>query len=129
MPIESEKKDSGKSISDRLGINKETDRTALNDLTNNDGSEDPGSELDTEFSKNTNKDNKKNTLNYSENNMHENKIDKVSTPQQTSGTPPKGEELDAFTNNASKKKKLEETHPKPQAEEIMNPELNSENDI
>lgn len=53
------KKESGKSISDRLGINEKASRTALNDLTNNDGSEDPGAELDTEFSNITNKDNKK----------------------------------------------------------------------
>ena len=48
------------------------------------------------------------------------------TPQ-TSGTPPKGEELDAFTNNASKK--VGKKHPKPQADSIMNPGLSSENDI
>ena len=100
MPQESGKKDSGKSISDRLGINKKTDRTALNDLVNNDGNEDPGSELDTEFSNNP-----------------------------KSGTPPKGEELDAFTNNASKKQKLKKPHPKPQADEVMNPDLSSDNDI
>ena len=123
---ESEKKDSEKSITDRLGINEKTDRTSLNDLTNNDGSEDPGAELDTEFSNITNKNNKHH---HDENNMTENKIDKPTATQPTSGTPPKGEELDAFTNNASKKKKLEETHPKPQADEVMNPELNSENDI
>ena len=39
--------------------------------------------------------------------MTENKIDKVTTTQQISGTPLKGEKLDAFTNNASKKKKVE----------------------
>lgn len=59
MAEESEKKDSGKSITERLGVNEKTDKTSLNDLTNNDGSEDPGSELDTGFSNNTNKDNKK----------------------------------------------------------------------
>ena len=125
MAKEPEKKDSGKSISDWLGVNEKTNRTPLNDLTNNDGNEDPGAELDTEFSNITNKTNK----NYSEDNMTENKIDKVTSIQQTSGTPPKGEELDAFTNNASKKKKLDKTHPQPQGEQIMNPKLNSENDI
>lgn len=103
MPTESEKNDSGKSIADRLGI-KETDRITLNDLTNNDGSEDPGSELDAEFSNTTNKDNR-NTLNHLERNVTEKKVAKSITSQQSSGIPPKGEELDAFTNNASKKRK------------------------
>ena len=61
--------------------------------------------------------------------MTKTKIGNVNTTQQTLGTPPKGEELDAFTNNASKKKKVEKPHPQPQAEETLNPELNSENDI
>ena len=61
--------------------------------------------------------------------MTEKKIDKLTTTQQISGTAPKGEELDAFTNNASKKKKLEKKHPKPQAEQIMNSGMSSENDI
>ncbi len=113
MSKESEQKHKGKSISDRLGIDEKTDRTALNDLTSNDGSEDPGSELDTVFS-NTNKE--------------KNKIDKLSTTQQTSGTPPKGEELDAFTNNASKNKASKKI-PKPQADQALNPSLNSANDI
>lgn len=59
MPKESKKKDSEKSITERLGIDGKTDKTSLNDLTNNDGSEDPGSQLDTGFSNNTNKDDKK----------------------------------------------------------------------
>ena len=59
MPKKSEKKDSEKSITERLGIDEWTDKTSLNDLTNNDGSEDPGSQLDTGFSNNTNKDDKK----------------------------------------------------------------------
>ena len=123
--MESDKKDNEKSISERLGINENTNRAALNDLTNNDGSEDPGAELDKEFSNVSRNDNKK-PLNSSEDNIAQR--DKVATPQQTSGTPPKGEELDAFTNNVSKKD-LENTHPKPQAEEILNPKLNSQNDI
>lgn len=94
MPFEPPKKDSGKSISDRLGINKNNDKNTLDDLTNNDGSEDPGSGLDTEFSDSTKS------------------VGNVTTAQ-TSGTPPKGEELDAFTNNASKKVRIEKTHPKP----------------
>ena len=61
--------------------------------------------------------------------MTEKKTENVNTTQPTSGTPPKGEELDAFTNNASKKKKVEKAHTKPQSEEVLNPELNSENDI
>ena len=61
--------------------------------------------------------------------MTKTKIKNVNTTLQTSGTPPKGEELDAFTNNASKKKKVEKAHTKPQAEEVLNPKLNSENDI
>ncbi len=48
---------------------------------------------------------------------------------QTTGTPAKGEELDAFTNGASKKNKLEKAPTKPQADEILNPDLNSENDV
>ena len=59
MPKESKKKDSEKSITERLGIDGKTDKTSLNDLTNNDGSEDPRSQLDTGFSNNTNKDDKK----------------------------------------------------------------------
>ena len=121
------KKDRVKSIADRLGVSK-SDKSALNDFTNNDGSEDPGSELDTEFLNNTDKNNKT-TLNESMNNITENKIDKPTTPPQASGNPPKGEELDAFTNNASKKKELEQQHPKPQADEVLNPGLTSENDI
>lgn len=72
------KKDSEKSISDKLGINEKTNSNTLNDSMNNDGSEDFGAEL--------------------------NKI-------------------------TSKKKKLEKEHTLPQAEETMNPELSSENDI
>jgi hypothetical protein len=102
MPTESENIDNEKSIADRLRI-KKTDQTALKDFTSNDGNEDPGSGLDTEF-RHTNKDNK-NTLNDSKNTMTEKKVDNVFTSQQISGTPPKGEELDAFTNNASKKQK------------------------
>ena len=59
MPKESKKKDSEKSITERLGIDRKIDKTSLNDLTNNDGSEDPGSQLDTGFSNNTSKDDKK----------------------------------------------------------------------
>lgn len=109
MSKESEKKDNGKSISARLGIDAKIDKAAFKDLTSNDGSEDPGSELDAVFSNNRKK------------------IDKVTGTPQTSGTPPKGEELDAFTNNASKK--VGKKHPKSQADSIMNPGLNSENDI
>jgi hypothetical protein len=109
MSKESEKKDNGKSISARLGINAKIDKAAFKDLSSNDGSEDPGSELDKVFSNN------------------KKKIDMVTGTPQTSGTPPKGEELDAFTNNASKK--AGEKHPKSQADSIMNPGLNSENDI
>lgn len=72
------KKDSEKYISDKLGINEKTNNNTPNDLTNNDGSEDPGAELD--------------------------KI-------------------------ISKRKQLENEHTLPQAEETMNPELSSENDI
>ncbi len=61
--------------------------------------------------------------------MTENKNDKVPATQQPSGNPPKGEELDAFTNNASKKHKKEQSHPKPQADQVLNPELSSANDI
>ena len=85
------------------------DKAAFKDLTSNDGSEDPGSELDTVFSDNKNK-----------------VVKEADTPQ-TSGTPPKGEELDEFTNNASKK--VGKKHPKSQADSIMNPGLSSENDI
>lgn len=56
-PTDSDEKIDDKSITARLGITKETNRNVLNDLTNNDGSEDPGSELDTEFSNIANKDN------------------------------------------------------------------------
>lgn len=61
--------------------------------------------------------------------MTEKKIVKENVTQQISDIPAKGEELDAFTNNASKKKKKEKAHPCPQADETMNPELNSSNDI
>jgi hypothetical protein len=61
--------------------------------------------------------------------MTEKKIDKFLAMQQTSGTPAKGEELDAFTNGASKKNKPKKNHTKPQAEQVINPNLNSENDI
>ena len=47
MLKESDKKIIGISITDRIGINEKIRKTALNDLTNNDGNEDPGSELDT----------------------------------------------------------------------------------
>lgn len=120
LTMESEKKDFEKSVSEKLGIN-ETNRTALNDLTSNDGSEDPGSQLDTEFSKNN-----KQSIHQPEDNKTQ--TDATIRPQPTSGTPPKGEELDAFTNNASKKNP-EKSYPKPQAEEILNPKLNSQNDI
>ena len=119
-----ERKDTGISISDRLKINSETDKTLLNDLTINDGSEDPGSQLDTEFA-NTCQDNIK--LGNTENNMTAKKNDNFT--QQPSGNPPKGEELDAFTNNASKKKKVVKTPPKAQADQVLNPELNTANDI
>jgi hypothetical protein len=46
-----------------------------------------------------------------------------------SGNPPNGEELDAFTNSASKKVKPETTPTKPQADETLNPDLTSQNDI
>jgi len=118
--MESEKKECEKSVSEKLGIN-DTNRSALNDLTCNDGSEDPGAQLDTEFSKNNEK-----SLNQPEDNTIQ--TDTSKRPQQSSGTPPKGEELDAFNNNASKKNP-EKPHPKPQAEEILNPKLNSQNDI
>ena len=118
--MESKERDSEKSVSEKLGIN-DNNRTALNDLTSNDGSEDPGAQLDTEFSKNN-----KESFNQLEDNTTQ--TDTTKRPQQTSGTPPKGEELDAFNNNASKKNP-EESHPKPQAEEILNPKLNSQNDI
>lgn len=72
------KKDGGKSTSDKLGIKKNTDRNTLYDLTNNDGSEDPGAELDTITSIN---------------------------------------------------KDSEKEHTQPQAEETLNPGLNSANDI
>ena len=121
MPKESENKDSGKSISDRLGINEKSDSEALNDLTSNDGNEDPGAELDLEFSYNSNKD--KNT--------DDKKIDKVITTPETPSTLP--EQLDALTNNDPKKMEemqlKEKTHPQPQADEVLNPELNSQNDI
>lgn len=74
----SEKKYGGESTSDKLGITNNTDINTLDDLTNNDGSEDPGSELDT---------------------------------------------------IPSKKKDLEKEHTQPQAEETLNPGLNSANDI
>ena len=61
--------------------------------------------------------------------MIEKKIDKVTSIQQTSATPSKKEEPNVFTNNASKKKKLEKTPTKPQAEQILNPQFNSENDV
>ena len=61
--------------------------------------------------------------------MIEKKIDKVTSIQQTSGTPSNREELNVFTNNASKKKKLEKAATEPQVEQILNPELNSENDV
>lgn len=72
------KKDGGESTRDKLGITNNTDINTLDDLTNNDGSEDPGSELDT---------------------------------------------------IPSKKKDLEKEHTQPQAEETLNPGLNSANDI
>jgi hypothetical protein len=109
MSKESEKKENGKSISARLGIDAKIDKAAFKDLTSNDGNEDPGSELETVFSNNRKK------------------IDKVSGTAKTSANPSRGEELDAFTNNASKK--VGKKHPKSQADSILNPELNSENDI
>ncbi len=122
------KNEKGKSISDRLGIDEKTDKTSLKDLTRNDGSEDPGSELDTEFSKATDKSQQRTGQIDSRNNMAEENNDTTAS-QPSSGTSPKGEELDAFTNKASKKQKLEKTHPKPQADETISPNLNSENDI
>lgn len=112
-----EKDENEKSISERLGINPKTDQDSLEDLTNNDGSEDPGAALDTEFAKNKDADSSES---YKKN---------KSVPQPQSGTPPKGEELDAFTNNATQRKGLDKTHPKPQSEETISPNLNSENDI
>lgn len=52
MANEPDKKDSNKTITERLGINEETDQDALSDSTGNDGSEDLGAELDIEFRKN-----------------------------------------------------------------------------
>jgi hypothetical protein len=49
MPNENDKKDAGKSIADRLGIDEQSDANGLDDLTSLDGSEDPGAELDKEF--------------------------------------------------------------------------------
>lgn len=72
--MESEKKECEKTVSEKLGIN-ESNRTALNDLTSNDGSEDPGAQLDTEFSKNNKK-----FLNQSENNTTQ--TDRNTRPQQ-----------------------------------------------
>ncbi len=46
-----------------------------------------------------------------------------------SGTPPKGEELDAFTNGASKKVTPITKPTKPQADQTLNPDLTSQNDI
>lgn len=97
MLKESDKKVIGISITDRLVINEKTRITALNDLTNNDGNEDPGSELETVF--------------------------------KNIASPPKGNELDLFTNISTKKNEFEKIHPTPQADEILNPELNSENDM
>ena len=74
------KKDNEKTTNNTLGISDKTDSSTFSDLTNNDGNEDPGAELDT-------------IINY------------------------------------SKKNKLEKTHPKPQADEALNPGLNSQNDI
>lgn len=121
MPKESERKGSEKTISDRLGINDKSDSAALNDLTSNDGNEDPGAELDLEFAYNSSK----------EKNTDDKKIDKGSTTSETPNTLP--EQLDALTNNDPKKKEKtptkEKTHPQPQADEVLNPELNSQNDI
>src|SRR4051812_2034517 len=121
MPKESERKDSEKTISDRLGINDKSDSAALNDLTSNDGNEDPGAELDLEFSYNSNKDK----------NSEDKKIDKVTTMPETPDT--LTQQLAALTNNDPKKKAKtptkEKTHPQPQADEVLNPELNSQNDI
>jgi len=50
-------------------------------------------------------------------------------PQRTSETSPKAEQLDAFTNTTLKKNKPETIPTKPQADEILNPDLNSENDL
>jgi len=41
----------------------------------------------------------------------------------------KGEELDAFNNRTPEKTQPDISSPKPQADEILNPELNSQNDI
>ncbi|MEZ0330086.1 MAG: hypothetical protein ACAH07_01030 [Methylophilaceae bacterium] len=49
--------------------------------------------------------------------------------QQTPSKPPKGEGPDAFTNGASKKSYPETDHSKPQADQALNPDLSSENDI
>ncbi len=108
---------------------KEKEKNTFRELINNDESEDPGSELDIMVSDNNKSDNKNITINYLKNDVNEKKNNTVSNKEQTSDNPSKGEELDAFTNNASKNKKIVKTHPQPQAEEIMNPELNSTNDI
>lgn len=55
-----------------------------------------------------------------------NKKDEVN-PQ--SETPPKGEELGAFTNGVSKKVKPVTKPGKNQSDETLNPDLNSQNDI
>lgn len=52
---DSEKSESEKKLSDKLGINEKTDSTTLTDLTSNDGNEDPGSELDSALTKNRGK--------------------------------------------------------------------------
>ena len=63
-----------------VGINEKTASNTLNDLTNNDGNEGPGAELDT-------------IINY--------------------------------TN----KKKFDKAHPKPQADEVLNPGLSTDNNL
>ena len=80
LPTEPDDPDFGIPISSRLGINTKTNQTALNDLTNEDGNEDPGSELDTEFSKNVTS--LSPPINTMENSMTEKQIDQFLTIQQ-----------------------------------------------
>jgi hypothetical protein len=61
--------------------------------------------------------------------MPKNQLDKLETIDQTLRATLKPQKKDEIINSNSKKNKTETIHPKPQAQQVMNLGLNSENDI
>ena len=61
--------------------------------------------------------------------MTKKEIAKGTSPQRASGVPPKSEVQDPYTNKVTLKEKSEKKSPKPQADQVLNSGLNTENDI